>query len=262
MFKSALKKVIGENNWSFVSWYRDRFGLLPAMRRMFGLLVHQGTGIAPNPINGKSVFLRPGTADQTVYSEIFLVKEYDIDLGNPAIIVDAGAHIGLSSVFFASKYPNATVLALEPEPSNFELLLKNVRDYPNIKPLQVGLWSRCTHLRIQDSGVSTWSFRVAEDPSGTGIPAVGIGKLLQDFGNSEIDVLKIDIEGSEVEVLSCADAWMNRVKTLIIELHDRFRPGCSQALAQALDGYSYDESISGESIVITNLRRTVACENQ
>ena len=257
MLKALARKAIAQNHWAFLSWYQHRFGFASAMRAYIGMR-HKGIGQAPNPLTGGSVFLRPGTTDQDVYDEIFISNEYDIDLGDPKFIVDAGAHIGLSSVFFASRYPKATVIALEPEPTNFATLLKNTKDFPNIRPLQAGLWSKKTHLRIEDANVPTWSFRVLESASREGIPAVGIADILSDFKATRIDVLKIDIEGAEFEVLNHSASWIDSVQTLIIELHDRFRPGCTEALQTAISGHNFQKSISGESIVIADLSRKAA----
>ena len=257
MLKAIAKKTISKHHWVFLSWYQHRFGFAAAIVAYLGMR-RSGIGRAPNPLVGGGVFLRPGTTDQDVYDEIFISREYDIDLGDPKFIVDAGAHIGLSSVFFASRYPEATVIALEPEPSNFAMLLKNTKDFPNIKPLQAGLWSKKTHLRIEDSNVPTWSFRVIESASGEGIPAVGITDILTDFRPARIDVLKIDIEGSEFEVLNHSAPWIDHVLTLIIELHDRFRPGCTDALDRATSGHSFEKSVSGESIVMSGLTRKAA----
>jgi len=254
MLKTIIKKSVREDYWLFMSWYRERFGFLPAVLKYIALCKNR-IGTAPNPLTGGVVYLRPGTADQDVYHQIFVTREYDIDLGAPLFIVDAGAHIGLSSVFFVSKYPKATVIAIEPEPSNFDVLLRNVENYSNIKPIRAGLWSRKAHLSIQDSNVATWSFRVSEDSSGSGIPAIGIQDVITDFNMDRIDVLKIDIEGSEIEVLNHSKAWIDAVKTLIIELHDRFRPGCAEALQKAFSSHTYDKSRSGENIVITNIKR-------
>lgn len=255
MMKKIAKQIVNKDHWLFLSWYRYRFGFFPAVLAYVKLLCRKGLGVAPNPLTNGSVFLRPGTADQNVYEEIFLSNEYDLDLGEPRIIIDAGAHIGLSSVYFASRYPDARIIAVEPEPSNFEILLKNAENHGQIKPVQAGLWSKRTSLRIQNVGAATWSFRVVEEPSGSGIPAVGIPEIMADFNIQQIDVLKIDIEGSEFEVLKNSDSWISSVKTLIIELHDRYQPGCSEALSRALSGYSYEKSRSGESFVISNLRR-------
>ena len=190
-----------------------------------------------------------------VYSEIFHSKEYELDLGNPEYIVDAGAHIGISSVFFACKYPDATIVAIEPEPANFEVLKINVAGYPNIKAINAGLWSRKTHLRINDSNVDTWAFQVVEDDEGGGIPAIGVHDVIAEFDMPRIDVLKIDIEGSEIEVLSSHALWLDSTRNLIIELHDRFRDGCTDALDDSMKNYGCIRSKSGESVVISNIHR-------
>jgi len=65
----------------------------------------------------------------------------------------------------------------------------------------------------------------------------------------------MDIEGSEVEVLSRNNSWIDNVRTLIIELHDQFQPGCSEALEKAFSGYDYCKSKSGENIVFTKIGR-------
>lgn len=191
VLKTIIKRAVKKEHWDFVSWHNHRFGLFRTIRAYIALS-RRGIGEAPNPLTGGAVFLRPGTTDQDVYDEIFISKEYDIDLGEPRFIVDAGAHIGLSSVFFACKYPKATIIALEPEPLNFDLLIKNTKPYANIQPLQAGLWSRKTHLSIEDSNVPTWSFRVLESLSGEGIPAIGVRDIMTDFEADHIDVLKIE----------------------------------------------------------------------
>ena len=86
---------------------------------------------------------------------------------NPATIVDAGAYTGFSAIYFAEKYPAAKVLALEPDPSNFALLVRNARPYSNIVPLQQALWSRDGSLELQDPGTGHWGFYVApgEEPA-------------------------------------------------------------------------------------------------
>ena len=58
----------------------------------------------------------------------------------PRVVVDAGANIGLSTVFFANKFPQAKIVAIEPEPSNFAMLRDNVAPYPNVTPVQAALW--------------------------------------------------------------------------------------------------------------------------
>ncbi|MBK6790779.1 MAG: FkbM family methyltransferase [Betaproteobacteria bacterium] len=84
------------------------------------------------------------------------------NLGRPRGIVDAGAHIGLATVYLATRFPQATIVALEPEPSNYRLLCKNVASLKNVVTVNAGLWSRAARVKLVDPGHSTWGFRVVE----------------------------------------------------------------------------------------------------
>lgn len=85
------------------------------------------------PALARPLHLRLRTTDVELCGQVFLQRHYDCELlRSPKIIVDAGANIGLVSVFYASKYPGARVIAVEPEGSNYEMLTKNAAPYPNI----------------------------------------------------------------------------------------------------------------------------------
>src|SRR5690349_12598508 len=70
------------------------------------------------------IFLRPSTTDRKVFREIFLFNAYGFQIDPPKIIVDGGANIGLSSIFFATRFPAAKIYAIEPEQTNFDVLMK------------------------------------------------------------------------------------------------------------------------------------------
>ena len=62
---------------------------------------------------------------------------------------------------------------------------------------------------------------------------VSIDTLRREHGIDRIDLLKLDIEGAELDVLSASDSWMHAVGAVVVELHDRFRPGCTRAFVDA-----------------------------
>lgn len=71
------------------------------------------------------IHLRLKTSDMLTFVHVFLRGEYDVEIAKtPTIIVDAGANIGLMSIFYANKYPDAKIISLEPDRSNFTLLKK------------------------------------------------------------------------------------------------------------------------------------------
>jgi FkbM family methyltransferase len=206
------------------------------------------------PGSSTDVYLRPGTTDVTVFDEVFLQRSYDVSLAErPCFIVDAGANIGLTSVFFAMRYPDATIVSIEPEAGNFEILLRNTRQLRRVQPIKAGLWSGTASLGIRNPGAEVWGFQVYELSEGGGIPAIGVSDILSRFRVPFIDVLKIDIEGAEIEVLNSSPSWIDRVGTLIIELHDRHRPGCTETLESALAGQPFVRSTSADCLVFTRL---------
>ena len=97
--------------------------------------------------------IRINTTDWEFFAEVFIGKDYDLGFLNlhPGTIIDGGANVGYASVFFAITYPQARIFAVEPEESNFEMLLKNVRYYRNIIPIHAALWHREEELQILDT---------------------------------------------------------------------------------------------------------------
>src|SRR5258708_5068257 len=82
------------------------------------------------------IYLRLKTSDLNAYDKVFLKHDYQFPVsGTPEVIVDAGANIGFASIYFARQYPNAKIIAIEAERSNFELLERNVRPFKNIIPV-------------------------------------------------------------------------------------------------------------------------------
>lgn len=200
--------------------------------------------------------LRIRTTDVSLFSEILIKSEYDWQFSkSPKVIVDAGANIGLSPVFFARKYPNATVIAIEPEPSNFELLQKNTAPYPNVLPVHAALWGDNCDLSIADPGYGNWGYQTVDDRDeavrGTScrVPGTTLDKLMRDFGVDYVDILKIDIEGAEKEVFESCSTWIQKVGVIVVELHDRFKPGCSRCFHQATVDFEF-ECERGEITVV------------
>jgi FkbM family methyltransferase len=203
----------------------------------------------------KPVHLRLRTTDISVYEEVILNAEYGLSFGTPPkVIIDAGANIGLTSVYFADRYPGATVLAIEPEPSNFELLCKNAAHYPNIVPLKAALWDTNTSLSLFDAGTGNWGFqtRQSEDsaPSPASVESVTIASLMRSYSFDRIDLLKIDIEGAEKEVFEDCAGWIDAVDVLMVELHDRFKAGCADSVHAATRGFAR-QGQRGETLFFT-----------
>ncbi len=188
------------------------------------------------------VHIRLQTTDPLIYSEILLRGAYAFDFPfSPKIIVDAGANIGMASIYFTHRYPKAKIIAVEPETSNFAALVKNVRAYSMIIPIHAALWNRDGEVSVSEPGPGTgisekWGF-VTHEGAGLKVRAITMQTLIDELGIRSVDLLKVNIEGAEIEVFQ-ACAWIQEIRGLMIELHDGFRPGCSEAVDSVMQGFS------------------------
>jgi len=212
------------------------------------------------PSSAYPVHIRLGSSDRQVLTMIYTDGEYGAldSLGNVRLIVDCGANVGYSSAYFLNQFPQAHLIAVEPDDGNFAMLRRNLQPYADrITLYPAGLWSHPAGLVVckgQYRDGREWATQVRESRDGetADIQAMDVETLLAASGMDAIDLLKIDIERSEAEVFShnCA-IWLPQVKNLVIELHDA---ECERIFFQALSSFSYDLSRSGELTICRNLR--------
>jgi FkbM family methyltransferase len=200
------------------------------------------------------VYFRIGTTDLSVLRQVFVERQYDFRLPtSPKLIVDAGANIGLSAVFFANRYPSAAIVAIEPENSNLRVLKVNVAPYPQIKTMEAALWRENREISLFDSGQGNDSFQISEasefDSSCKGrVTGVTVDAIMRRMGMDFIDLLKIDIEGAEKEVFENCSQWIDNVGVIMAELHDHLRAGCGRSFSEATKAFSA-EFTRGETVM-------------
>ena len=199
--------------------------------------------------------LRLKSSDIPTFKKIFNDLEYDFPLNfDPKTIVDAGANVGFASIFFARKFPSANILAIEPELSNFALLEKNTKQYSNITSIRAALWKEDTELNLVDPEIGPWGFQAQAGSAknaqhkilGT-VPAFTISKLMEKYGLQTIDLLKVDIEGGEHEVFENSSPWISKVNSIMIELHEHLKPGCSNIFNNAVKAFPIEKR-QGENV--------------
>lgn len=198
------------------------------------------------------VYLRNSTSDISVFYQVFFQDSYKLDYPSPVeAIIDCGANIGLSSIFYSLHFPQAKIIALEPEENNFNLLVKNCRPYENIIPLKAGIWNKRTGLEVINKTGQPWEMQVVESHApNADVEAVSVPCLLEKYNLKKIDILKIDIEGSEKELFETgSEKWLPLTKTLIIELHDHYRRGAARSFFRAVHRYEYTMLKRRENLV-------------
>jgi FkbM family methyltransferase len=235
-----------------------RLNLLRDYWRVFGPrgpLLAASAKFMPRPMTRRltppgarhAVTLRIGTSDVPTFREVFRQEGYRLSLRTaPRVIVDAGANIGLTSVYLATRFPQARIVAVEPEASNFALLTANTRPYPSVSVVQAALWNENTPIDVIDPGKGKWGFQTrrneddAVGPAVERVPGVTVDALMRAHAIDFIDVLKVDIEGAEREVFADPSAWIDRVGIIVIELHERLKSGCNRSVYCATNGFDVE----------------------
>lgn len=200
--------------------------------------------------------LRLGGSDVRTFLHVVAQSGYEIPFPvEPSVVVDAGANTGMASVYFAERWPDALVIAVEPDAENFGLLEHHTAPYPNVRCVRAALWTTTGTVPLADPGEGPWAYRVDVDGSvparaaAVEVDAVDLPTLLARHGVDHVDVLKCDIEGSELEVFADSAAWIDRVDVVVAELHDRMKPGCARAFFAATEEFTL-EHVRDEDVFV------------
>jgi FkbM family methyltransferase len=121
------------------------------------------------------------------------------------VILDCGANIGITSLFLVSRYRNARIYSIEPNPENFELLKSNTAPEPRILPIHgaiVGYPRKSVQLTTHQPA---WGNYITAGGGGSKVAAITIEQICEANGLSSVDLLQLDIEGAEQERLQTED---------------------------------------------------------
>lgn len=176
-----------------------------------------------------SVLIRNLDEFKRIYKEIFVDQEYKFDSkNNKPFIIDCGSHIGLSILYFKTIYPKSKILGFEPNPDNYKILCKNVKNN-NLKNVKVFNYALSDeeknvnlHASFDEDTPWTWGDTIIYNMWGDGdndkkIPVKTV--KLSKFINSHVDLIKVDIEGAEQKVLQEVETKLNLVDKIIMEYH-------------------------------------------
>lgn len=155
------------------------------------------------------------------YKEIFQreIYRFHSEKNNP-LIIDCGANIGISVLYYKSIYPDAKVIAFEPDTNNFRLLEENVRQngYQHVTLHQEAVWTSDGEI-IFSANETEASHIAKQGDSGQAVKSIRFNDFLSK--QPQIDFLKIDIEGAEWEVITDCAANLSKVNNLFLEYHGK-----------------------------------------
>lgn len=179
------------------------------------------------PLGGRSVALRPGTSDADVLWDTFfhgyhLPPREAIERGL-RVIWDLGANVGLTMAHMADLYPHARVLGAELDPDNARLARRNVEPWGDrCEVVHCAVWVEDGEVRYHHHD-SPSGYNVVPDDHGAAnhrAPARSITALLAEHTpGAPVDYMKMDVEGSEFELLKRNTGWAEAVRTIQVEAH-------------------------------------------
>lgn len=200
--------------------------------------------------------LRWMTTDILVFKQIIIDQELDPIVKlftasgiTPKVMLDAGANIGLSSMFIRLNFPSVKILCIEPNKKNVAMIHKNL-GYANYQILQKALWFQKGFLKEQE-GDGAWGIHMVEieEESNGGVESTSLTDVMQQFKLESIDYLKIDIEGAEEQIFyqdPQINQVLDKVTCISIEPHSlEFEKFIIQYLRDA----GFQVSHSGELVI-------------
>jgi FkbM family methyltransferase len=138
------------------------------------------------------------------------------------------------------------------------MLKRNTSQYNNIVTIHGALWNENDDLDLIDPGFGEWGFMTqgfnskAENlfKSCQRVRGLTLDRIMEEHGIEFIDLLKIDIEGAEREVFFDPSHWIGKVGAMIVELHERLKPGCNRSFYNATNDFD-EEWHQGEYEYLT-----------
>jgi FkbM family methyltransferase len=247
--------VDGTDKWATLLENQRRLGVIAGTKWTF-LSSLSYRGLAPAVSSIRPVALRHRVQVRTQSSDMDLFRSLFVEgaLGNcrhllaevPKTILDLGANVGYVSALLLNLFPEAALVAVEPDPANAQICRRNLAPYQErAKVVEGAAWHSRARLKLSRGTFGDgreWATQVREASSGepADVVAWDIPSLLEMFGSRQIDLLKIDIEGSELALFSTnTSAWLPLVRNIFLEIHD---DPADRVVRSALNAYHFQEA--------------------
>lgn len=208
--------------------------------------------------------------------EVFSRNDYYVEVESERpLIVDVGACIGDTTLYYKRLYPQARIIAVEPLAENLEILEKNVTENSlesvEIVPAALAAKSGKLTLHVDASGYDWFTtvsvYEAGWDGRQKTVPREVRSVTLQELvPTGNIDILKLDIEGMEGGVLRGISSMMGRIKNIVVELHPRGGKVDPEVMKLLIKhGYELEVRVEGKEVdskaEITELAILTAVKN-
>jgi FkbM family methyltransferase len=166
-------------------------------------------------------------ADQLVFGEVLIKRDYEVDIAPPLTVLDLGGNIGFATLYFGRRWPDAKLAVVEPVPTNVAMLRENLalnNITATVFPAAVGVTDGSVTMELAELDCAhhiVAEGRVTGTRGGISVEALSIPTILQRLGWDRIGLLKVDIEGYEAELFRSQPDWLHRVDVVCLEAFDK-----------------------------------------
>jgi FkbM family methyltransferase len=193
--------------------------------------------------------------------EIIVVRDwYNFKNTNPSpYILDCGSNIGISVLNFKRLFPDSEIVAFEPDPKICQTLRRNleINHAANVSVVEAGLWDQAGEMIFESDGAD--GGRICASNNKEEKRPISTVRLV-DYLHKPVDLLKLDIEGSETRVLMDSAPYLERINKIIIEYHviSKAVPNLSKLLSVLEDnGFRYYINSDGSWIDFYHLPKPI-----
>ena len=216
------------------------------------------SGILSLPFSLKSKIIVPKHISYYLpYLDIYLVDVYRREMLERGMnVIDVGANIGVYTILAAEKVgKNGKVIAIEPEPENYQQLLKNIRlnNFQNVIPVNIAL---SDHNGLEKLYISHWAglhslVSQKGKVSSIEVSTKTVDKLLEELDLKKVDIIKIDTEGAEIPILKGAEKTLKANPNIKIIIAAEHYPSEAKEVCQFLNDRGFETEVSHSGIIMT-----------
>jgi FkbM family methyltransferase len=179
-----------------------------------------------------------------------------VEIHEPSKILDLGAYVGYTAVYFANRFPSTSIISVEPPGSNFDALVANTVAYPNVRCLAAAVWHERGELTLADCSYGDWGLSFTPGDAGRPaekVPGYTITNILELHGWNGVDLIKCSSHGGRVDtLLRPRPDWLENTATVITRPGAQgWQPGDEEKLAAALPEAEFQRSSYGPLVIFS-----------
>lgn len=179
--------------------------------------------------------------------DIFADGEYALGdkISDPRIIFDIGSNIGVSAMYYALKYPKATIYAFEANPRISSILAHNLDQFENVRIYNTAIGSEDAEhsFYINERAISSSTKERSGTVEEIKVPMRSLDSMIKELNIGSIDIVKFDVEGGEYNIFSYSNS-LEKIQCLVGELHPGLMGISNAAFKHFIEREGYSVTLS------------------